>query len=100
MDIHQDQVPLRKDEGGAIRIGDTRVLFYLVIGAFQRGNSPEHIAHEMFTTLDLADAYASIAYYLRHKEEVDAYLRELDEEAAELRRQIEAAQGPPKVTRE
>jgi len=30
-------VPLRQDEGGAIRIGDTRILLEMVIYAFLRG---------------------------------------------------------------
>jgi hypothetical protein len=33
MEIHQDPVPLRMDEAGAIRVGKTRVLFVLVLQA-------------------------------------------------------------------
>jgi uncharacterized protein (DUF433 family) len=100
VDIHQDPVPLRTDEGGAIRVGKTRVLFELVVDAFQQGATPEEIAHEIYTTLEPADVYAVIAYYLRHKEEVDLHLRQWEEEAGHLRRKIEAAQGPSRVTRE
>jgi len=40
-----------------------------------------------------------IAYYLRHKEEVDAYLDEIEIASAELRRKFEA-EYPPRVTKE
>lgn len=43
-----------------------------------------------FDTLDLADVYAVIAYYLRHGAEVDAYLAEQRRLADEVRREIEA----------
>ena len=91
MEIHNDPVPLRVDESGAIRVGKTRVLFYLVIETYKRGSTPEAIV-EMYDTLVLADVYAVVAYYLRHKEEVERFLREVDESAAEIRRKIEANQ--------
>jgi uncharacterized protein (DUF433 family) len=97
--IHPDQVPLTVWDDGSIRIGNTRMLFYLVVEAFQAGQDPETIVR-MFRSLKLADAYAVIAYYLRHEEEVRQWLVELQQSADELRRKIEAAQGPPRVTRE
>jgi uncharacterized protein (DUF433 family) len=87
--IHSDPVPLREDEHGVIRVGNTRVVLDLVIQAFHQGATPETIV-QMYSTLSLADTYAVIAYYLRHTAEVDEYLRRREEEAAELRRQIEA----------
>jgi uncharacterized protein (DUF433 family) len=97
--IHDDRVPLTKWDDGSIRVGKTRVLFYLVVQAFQRGADPERIVR-MYRTLDLADTYAVFSYYLRHKAEVDRYLGELNAEAEEMRKRIEAEQGPPPVTRE
>lgn len=97
--IHDDRVPLHKWPDGSVRMGKTRVLFHLVVEAFRRGNDPEQIVR-MYRTLDLADTYAAVAYYLRHKDEVHQYLRELDTEAEQLRKEIEARQGPPRVTRE
>jgi uncharacterized protein (DUF433 family) len=44
-----------------------------VIRAFQDGATPETIA-QRYTTATLADIYAVIAYYLRHREDVEAYL--------------------------
>ena len=98
MNIHNDPVPLRVDESGAIRIGNTRVLFYLVIEAYKRGNSAEAIV-DMYQTLPLADAHAAIAYYLRHKDEVETFLGEVAMRAAEIRRKIEANQTPREEVR-
>jgi uncharacterized protein (DUF433 family) len=95
MDIYQDPVPLRRDEADAIRVGKSRVLFCLVVEAYKQGATPEQIAREKYTSLDLADTYAAIAYYLRHPEEVDAYLEQIDREADELQRKFEAMEPKP-----
>ncbi len=57
-----DPVPLRREESGAIRIGQTRVLLELVIRAFEDGATPETIV-QRYSSLSLADVYAVIAYY-------------------------------------
>jgi hypothetical protein len=51
---------------------------------------PEEIARGLYT-LTLADVHGALAYYLRHRDEIDEYLRQREEEAEALRRQIEAA---------
>src|SRR6266508_2614733 len=89
--LHTDPVPLRVDAHAAVRVGNSRVLLELVIAAFEAGASPEAIVED-YSTLDLADVYATIAYYLRHKEEVRAYLQRREEEAAQVRAMIEAHQ--------
>jgi len=86
-------VPLREEPPGVLRVGKSRVLLELVIHAHQQGESPETIV-EMYDTLDLADVFAVIAYYLAHRAEVDEYLRQCDERAGALRRKIEASQRP------
>lgn len=67
--------PLRQEEDGAVRVGKSRVLLELVIYAHQQGMPPAEIVYN-YDTLDLADVYAVIAYYLRHQEAVDAYVAE------------------------
>ena len=79
--------------GGAIRVGQTRVLFVLVVREFQKGSSPEEIVRA-YDTLNLADTYAAVAFYLRHREEVEAYLAEYDSAAEEIRKKIDEMQGP------
>jgi uncharacterized protein (DUF433 family) len=89
--FHAESVPLRMDEHGDIRVGDTRVLLDVIISEFENGASPEDIVHG-YSTLQLADVYAVIAYYLRHQEEVDNYLQKREVEAERLRQEIEAQQ--------
>lgn len=84
-------VPLYQDETGAIRIRNTRVHLYLVIRAFQRGETPESIV-QMYTTLALRDVYAVITHYLENQADVDAYLADVDKQSAEIRQKIEDAQ--------
>ena len=90
--IHPDAPPLRIDESGAVRVGKTRVLFVLVVREFQNGATPEEIVLA-YDTLDLADAYAAVAYYLRHEAEVEEYLAEYDREAEEVWKKVRARQG-------
>jgi uncharacterized protein (DUF433 family) len=64
----------------------------LVIRAFQDGATSEAIA-QRYPTATLADIYAVIAYYLRHREEIEAYLQEREQRAQEVRQRIERHQG-------
>jgi uncharacterized protein (DUF433 family) len=77
-------VPLRMDEHGAVRVGNSRVVLDLVIREFENGACPEDIVHA-YDTLELADVYAVLAYHLRHRDEVNEYLRRRQEEADALR---------------
>lgn len=83
-----EPIPLSTDADGAIRIAGTRITLATVIDTFMTGASPEEIAQD-FPVLRLDDIYAVITYYLRHREEVDAYLRERRARADAMRRQIE-----------
>jgi uncharacterized protein (DUF433 family) len=83
-------VPLRDDGHGGLRVGQTRVSLESVWHMYQQGASPADIARA-FDTLLLADVYAVLAWALRHSEAVDDYLKRREEEASELRRQLEAA---------
>jgi uncharacterized protein (DUF433 family) len=86
-------IPLREDPPGVLRVGKSRILLELVIRAHQEGKSPQEII-QMYDSLEIADVYAVIAYYLAHPAEVDEYLRQCDEEADAIRRRIEASQRP------
>lgn len=89
--IHTDPVPLRVDEHGVIRVGDSQVLLDVVIREFDNGAEPEIIAHG-YPTLVLADVYRVIAYYLQHRNDVDDYLHTRRQEAEKLRQEIESKQ--------
>lgn len=90
--LQTEAPPLRRDETGALRVGHSRVLLELVIHAFQDGATPETIA-QRYPTATLADIYAVIAYYLRHRQEIDAYLAEREQRAQDVRQRIESHQG-------
>lgn len=86
-------VPLYEDPPGVLRVGDSRVLLELVIRAFQHGESPEGIVRS-YGTLDLADVYAVVSRYLANPAPFDDYLRQCDDQAEAVRREIEQSQGP------
>ena len=90
--IQPEAPPLRQDASGALRVGSSRVLVELVIRAFQDGATPEAIA-QRYPTATLADIYAVIAYYPRHRQEVDAYLAEREQQAHDVRQRIGHHQG-------
>jgi uncharacterized protein (DUF433 family) len=97
--IASETVPLRTDAHGVVHVGNTRVPIDTVVHYFLTGYSPEEIV-DCFPTLSLADVYSTIGYYLRHQEEVDRYLQERERQAEESWAQVEARQGPGRLTRE
>jgi uncharacterized protein (DUF433 family) len=90
--LHTDPMPLRVDETGTIRIGSSRVTLDVLVADYLGGMSAEEIARQL-DTLSLPDIHAAISYYLRHREEMDDYLRRRKSEADELRQEIEAKQA-------
>ena len=84
-------VPLRVEPNGAVRVSgpQTRVNFELVVWGYKAGETPEEIQYRL-PTIELADIYAVIAYYLRNKEEVEAYLRKVDEDWERAKAEIDA----------
>jgi uncharacterized protein (DUF433 family) len=81
--IQADPVPLAADATGTIRVANTRVTLDTVVELFRTGATAEELT-ERFPVLSAADVHAVLAYYLRHRDEVDSYL-------AEQTRQAEAA---------
>lgn len=90
--LRAEAPPLRQDPNGCLRVGSSCVLLELVIGSFFDGATPETIA-ESYPTASLADIYGVIAYYLRHREEIEVYLEEREQRAVEVREKIERSQG-------
>lgn len=68
------QSPLRSDDTGVVRIGPSRVTLESVVRAFDAGASAEEIVAS-YPTLELGDVYAAIAYLLKNRGEVDAYMK-------------------------
>jgi uncharacterized protein (DUF433 family) len=88
--LHADPVPLRVDDTGTIRVGQSRVTLDVLLQYWRTGMKPEDIARGL-DTLTLADVHGALAYYFRHQTEIDNYLRRREEEAEQLRQQIETA---------
>ena len=82
-------VPLEATEYGTLRIKGSRVSLDSVVHHFKLGATAEQIA-QSFPSLNLADIYAAIAYYLMHQEAVEEYLRQQEAEADALQQQIES----------
>lgn len=90
--ISPESAPIKVDEYGAARVSGTRVTLDTVVIAFWQGATAEEIVQQ-YPTLPLADVYSVIGYYLSHRDEADAYLREREKRAQEVRKENEARFG-------
>jgi flavin-binding protein dodecin/uncharacterized protein (DUF433 family) len=86
-------LPLRADEEGVVRVGETRVPLDAVVSAFRLGETAEGIA-EQYPSLRLDDVYLVLGYYLDYQEAVDGYIARREDEATRLREEIEADFDP------
>jgi uncharacterized protein (DUF433 family) len=91
--IVAEPAPLTANEDGVILVGKTRVTLDTVVAAFLEGATAEEIV-EQYPSLQLADVYSVIGYYLRHKTEVDAYRKIRQERAAQVRQENERRFNP------
>jgi hypothetical protein len=76
-----------------VRVGGTRVTLDTLITSFQEGATPETIA-DQYPALGLANIYTALGYYLRHQEEVEAYLQRRRQQAAQVRQENETRFSP------
>lgn len=79
--------PLRWDEAGGIRIGQSRVTLDSLLAAYQIGSTPEEIALQ-YDVLSLSEIYATIAYYLTHRQQIDNYLEQRRQNAQQYRQKL------------
>ncbi|HLP48546.1 MAG TPA: DUF433 domain-containing protein [Candidatus Kapabacteria bacterium] len=84
--IEKEQVPLKISPDGVIRVGGTRVTLDTVIAAFKEGAAAEEIVFR-YPSLQLADVYAVLSYYLRRTKEVEDYLNQRQKKANEVKQQ-------------
>lgn len=71
--LKSDPLPLARDTAGVIRIGGTRVSLESLVVSYEAGASIQDLA-EAFPDLSLYDIHSTIAYYLKHREEVQEYI--------------------------
>ncbi len=74
-----------------IRIKGSRIGIETVLTEYLDGRLPEHIVMD-YPSLSLEQVHATITYFLRNREAVDAYLARLDE-WSDKRRQEQARIG-------
>src|SRR5205823_14630188 len=91
--ISTDPAPLIADEDGVVRVAGTRVRLDTVVYAFNQGASAEEILQQ-YPSLALSDIYATISYYLQHRNSVDDYLRERQLEHDRVRQLNESRSDP------
>ncbi len=78
---------------GGWRIMDSRVSLHSVVHAYWEGKSPEAIADE-FPTLSAEQVYGAIAFYLRHRLDIDRHLSDQQRHWDEFLRVSQAQHGP------
>jgi len=82
-------LPLRLTEDGTIRVGGSRVSLDSIVHHYKLGASAEQIA-ERFPAVELADVYATIAYYLNNQEMIEGYLQEQEAQGDEIQNRIKS----------
>jgi uncharacterized protein (DUF433 family) len=91
--ISPQTLSLTVDVDGVIRMAKTRVTIDTVIAAFLEGATAEEIVQQ-YPSLELADVYAVIGYYLRRRDEVEKYLKGRQKKAQRVRQQNEKRFDP------
>lgn len=94
--VATDPIPLTVDGDGVIRVGRTRVTLDTVIMAFLDGATAEEIAQQ-YPSLDLADVYSVIGYYLKRHAETEAYLQQGRALSERIRKENESSFNPSGV---
>ena len=94
--ITTEPVPLEQDSDGEIRVGGTRVTLDTIVEVFEAGATPGDIVRR-YPSLDIADVYVVLGYYLRHRVEIEEYLRDRQEQAEKVRKLNEARHASSKL---
>jgi uncharacterized protein (DUF433 family) len=93
--------PYIEERNGGLYVAGARVSLDSVVICFREGDSPEQIV-QSFSTLELAQVYGAIAYYLENEDTINEYIAEgereleqtippLSQQAPELFARLEAA---------
>ena len=76
--------PIEINNDGVMLVGKTRVTLDTVVATFDRGATAEEIVHH-YPSLNLADVYAAIAFYLNNQPEIRVYIEQRQQQAQEIR---------------
>ncbi len=91
--IVAESAPLEANADGVVLLIKTRVTLDTVVAVFTQGATAEEIVYR-FPSLKLADVYATIAFYLNHQQEVEAYLQQRQQQSQEIRKMNQARFDP------
>jgi uncharacterized protein (DUF433 family) len=91
--IESEPIPLETDADGVVRVGGTRVTLDTVVAAFKEGATAEEIVYQ-YPSLNLADVYSVIGYYLQRQADVEAYLHRRRQQRDMVRAQNETRFDP------
>jgi uncharacterized protein (DUF433 family) len=83
-----EPTPLVVNTDAVVLVQGTRVPLDTVVLEFKQGATAEEIV-EQYSSLDLADVYAVISYYLRHQSDIETYLQQRQQDAEEVRAENE-----------
>jgi|SaaInl8_200m_RNA_FD_contig_91_521307_length_6160_multi_4_in_0_out_0_7 uncharacterized protein (DUF433 family) len=86
-------IPLEEDFEGVLKVSGTRITLDTVIYAFLNGATPEEIVQQ-YSSINLADIYYILGYYLHNQPEVESYLQIRQQERIKVREQNEAQFAP------
>ncbi|MGB7416426.1 MAG: DUF433 domain-containing protein [Thermosynechococcaceae cyanobacterium] len=91
--IDLEAPPIKTDIYGVVRVAKTRVTLDTVVTAFLEGCTPEEIS-EQYPSLQVSDIYLVVGYYLRHRDEVHAYLGERQHQSTIIQQEAEQQFNP------
>jgi uncharacterized protein (DUF433 family) len=74
-----EHVKYVEQRNGGFYVAGTRVSLDSIVYSFRAGDSPETI-RQNFSSLSLEQVYGAITFYLAHEQEVEASIREGEEE--------------------
>jgi uncharacterized protein (DUF433 family) len=86
--ITAEPIPLVVNADGVVLVSGTRVPLDTIVAEFKQGATAEGIV-EQYSSLKLADVYAVISYYLRHQNEIEAYLQQQQQRSQAVRQENE-----------
>lgn len=93
LSIETEPLPLKADADGVVHVGGTRVTLDTIVAAFEEGATAEEIVHQ-YPSVNLADVYAVVSYYLRRRSDVEVYLSQRQQQARAVRQQNEMRFDP------
>jgi uncharacterized protein (DUF433 family) len=89
----QGKTYVRKNEQGALRVGELDISFDSVVLAYRQGYSAETI-QQLYPALTLEEVYGAVAFYLANQDEVDQYLQRQEGLWQQLRQSAAASPSP------